>query len=104
MKQTWNQKSQKLLKTALNKLISNISIFAIIAALIIICARSTSKINDLTPVFIIALIVGTFLLAAYVYSQDPFAIDVYRGKTELQITYKVQGLDTLQKDTTVVFK
>lgn len=40
----------------------------------------------------------------FIFSQDPSAMDVYRDKTELQITYKVQGLDTLQRDTTVVFK
>lgn len=83
---------------------SSICILFSIIALIIICARSTSKINDLAPIFISTLVVGTFLLATYILSQDPSALDVYRGKTELQITYKVQGLDTLQRDTVVVFK
>ena len=37
-------------------------------------------------------------------NNDPQAIDVYRNKTELQIHYQVQGLDTLSKDTTVVWR
>lgn len=75
-----------------------------VIGLAIICRQSKSKIQDLTPIFITTLIAGVFLLTMFIFLQDPSAMDVYRNKTELQITYKVQGLDTLQRDTTVVFK
>ena len=38
------------------------------------------------------------------WDKKPDAIDVYRNKTELQITYKIKGIDTLSRDTVVVFK
>ena len=38
------------------------------------------------------------------WDPQPDAIDVYRNKTELQITYKIKGIDTLSRDTVVVFK
>jgi hypothetical protein len=39
-----------------------------------------------------------------IWDPQPDAIDVYRNKTELEIIYKVVGIDTLSRDTTVVFK
>lgn len=53
-----------------------------------------------------AIIVGAlvvFALGFCVGLQGPQAIDVYRGNTELQVTYKVQGNDTINIDSTVVF-
>lgn len=46
---------------------------------------------------------GIFMLAGVIFINDavqPQAIDVYRGKTTLQITYK----DNIPIDTTVVYK
>ena len=40
------------------------------------------------------------ILSKYNQSKIPSALDVYRGKTELQITYR----DTIPVDTVVVFK
>jgi hypothetical protein len=34
----------------------------------------------------------------------PSAIDVYRGKTDLEIQYTIKNNDTISCDTTVVFK
>lgn len=64
MKQTWSQKSQKLLKTALNKLISNISIFAIIAALIIICACYAGLTFSVSTHIVVTVAVSSIVLAA----------------------------------------
>lgn len=47
-----------------------------------------------TALFIIIIIVG------YNKSKEPTAIDVYRGNTTLEITYK----DSIPIDTVVVFK
>ena len=46
----------------------------------------------------LAFIISNIML--YPSSETPKAIDVYRGKTTLQITYK----DSIPIDTTVVFK
>ena len=48
---------------------------------------------------IITVIIGLILILSYIISR-PSALDVYRGKTELQITY--QGKQPI--DSTVVFK
>ena len=39
-----------------------------------------------------------------VLEKDPTAIDVYRGKTDLEIQYTIRNNDTISCDTTVVFK
>ena len=36
--------------------------------------------------------------------KSPEAIDVYRNKTELKVKYVIENNDTIQSDTTVVFK
>jgi preprotein translocase subunit SecF len=36
--------------------------------------------------------------------KTPSAIDVYRNKTELKVKYVIENNDTIQSDTTVVFK
>ena len=37
-------------------------------------------------------------------NKNPKAIDVYRNKTELKVKYVIENNDTIQSDTTVVFK
>lgn len=44
------------------------------------------------------------LLLGELLFNDVKAIDVYRNKTDLQITYKVVNNDTVQIDSTVVYK
>lgn len=48
---------------------------------------------------IIAFIIAFFIVAIKI-NNTPQAIDVYRGKTTLKITY----VDSIPQDTTVVFK
>lgn len=53
-------------------------------------------------VFILAMIalMGTLNF----FTNEPEAIDVYRGKTELSIEQKIVGGKIIESDTTVVFK
>ena len=39
-----------------------------------------------------------------VTKKNPKAIDVYRNKTELKVKYVIENNDTIQSDTTIVFK
>ena len=39
-----------------------------------------------------------------VLEKDPKAIDVYRGKTDIEIQYTIRHNDTISCDTTVIFK
>lgn len=73
-----------------------------IICLCIISNKSTSKLSRISFVFIIMIIIGIALFTCADNSPKP--IDVYRNKTTLQITYKIQGLDTLSRDTLVVWK
>lgn len=62
------------------------------------------KKNNVVGTIVIIISVGLFLFAATYKPQNksnsPKAIDVYRGKTELEITYR----DTIAIDSTVVWK
>ena len=51
--------------------------------------------------FTIMLVPGVMTL---VLEKDPKAIDVYRGKTDIEIQYTVRHNDTISCDTTVIFK
>lgn len=74
-----------------------------VICLLIIGTESNSRLSKINFVFILMIGIGTIL---FIYSIDdsPKPIDVYRNKTELQIHYQIQGLDTLSKDTIVVWK
>ena len=48
----------------------------------------------------ILVCVGSMLVIAAQYETEPSAMDVYRGKTTLEITYK----DSIAVDSVVVFK
>lgn len=37
-------------------------------------------------------------------ADEPTAIDVYQGKTEIQVDYHIRNNDTINIDTTIVFK
>lgn len=50
--------------------------------------------------FISGIGIGMFISDIYFHDEGPKAIDVYRGKTTLQITYK----NEIPIDTIVVFK
>lgn len=51
--------------------------------------------------FTIMLVPGVMELVS---EKDPKAIDVYRGKTDIEIQYTIRNNDTISCDTTVVFK
>lgn len=53
-------------------------------------------------VFILAMIALTGTLNFF--TNEPEAIDVYRGKTELSIEQTMRGNKVIKSDTTVVFK
>lgn len=84
-------------------IIGLIFLFISTICLAIISTKSTSKLSNIDFIFIIMIIIGTVLFI-YAVDNSPKPIDVYRNKTTLQITYKIQGLDTLSRDTLVVWK
>lgn len=76
-------------------------IFVIIGSALIallIMSEQTDKLTILGSVSSVFLIIGG---ASCIYTyKNPSAIDVYRGKTTLQVTYK----DNIPTDTIVVYK
>lgn len=53
--------------------------------------------------FFLGMVIGVFIVSAFLVFYNnklPTALDVYRGKTTLEITYK----DTVAIDSVVVFK
>lgn len=69
----------------------------IIVGIIIILANDESNLNW---VALVLLTLGFTCLHVYCFEAEPQAIDVYRGKTTLKITYK----DSIPIDSVVVFK
>lgn len=73
---------------------------ALIGMIIIVCVTDISG----SEVFLISLFTGLASVAISgmiaLKNPQPTAMDVYRNKTELQITYR----DTVAIDSTVVFK
>lgn len=65
--------------------------------------KSKSKLSEGAMLFVMLLLLGVILIIEGT-DTSPSLIDVYRGKTDLQITYKVVGADTLQRDTLVVWR
>lgn len=52
-------------------------------------------------IFILAI---SALMGTLIFTNEPEAIDVYRGKTELYIEQTMRGDKVIKSDTTVVFK
>lgn len=52
---------------------------------------------------ILSFIIGA-LVCANIYKSKPLAIDVYRGKTELEITETTRDSTVVSRDSIVVFK
>ena len=71
-------------------------VFVISLFIFVIVAYDISAPSFITIIFLTTCI----LLSLLVISEEPQAIDVYRGKTTLEITYK----DGVAIDSTVVFK
>ena len=73
-------------------------------ALLIIGINGAISDNSFTVGFVLVssslLTFAIFAIALYLIEEQPKAIDVYRGKTTLEITYK----DRMPIDSTVVWK
>lgn len=54
--------------------------------------------------FLILAFICTLGYAGAFKSTDPKAIDVYRGRTDIRIVYTIENNDTLDVDSTVVWK
>lgn len=67
-----------------------------------IITLETDKLDKFQKAFIstICICIGTICMVNFTEQKYPKPIDVYRGKTTLQITYK----DNIPIDTVVVFK
>lgn len=82
--------------------------FAIITFILIVCLMVYSAHKEMLEWVGIGIIVGLLILlfsialayACFPERMTPMAIDVYRGHTTLQITYK----DSVAVDTIVVFR
>lgn len=67
----------------------------------IITIYLTTKEDDFISFFaILFIVIGVLFLRDYYEQDNPTAMDVYQGKTTLEITYK----DGVAVDSTVVFK
>ena len=68
--------------------------------MVIICALCIDNDEGYEFLLLILLCTVTMSIAIYVYKNTIFPIDVYRGNTTLEITYK----DDVAIDSTVVWK
>lgn len=76
-------------------------IFALVALVILMWLDLFSKKENNTIEFVLHCFAIISVFCAFVvYGGSPQAIDVYRGKTTLEITYK----DSIPVDSIVVFK
>ena len=73
----------------------------LIAAIFCIALGSILRFFDEYPILdLMSCCIGTVLLCAYLNSDTPTAMDVYKGRTTLEITYK----GGVPVDSVVVFK
>ena len=73
----------------------------LIAAIFCIVLGTILRFFDEYPgLDLLACCIGTVLLCAYLNSDTPTAMDVYKGRTTLEITYR----DSVPRDSVVVFK
>lgn len=76
---------------------------------LLVSAFTDAKQDDFMIGFLVSFLLSMGVAVAgasgvEMWDKKPDAIDVYRNKTELQVTYKIKGIDTLSRDTVVVFK
>ena len=57
---------------------------------------------SLTVIIIVSVLIGVSAIITETNGINP--LDVYRNKTELQITYKIVNNDTISCDSIVIFK
>ena len=75
-------------------------IFALATLILLMWIRLDDNHVDITEFILYCFATIMVLCAFMVYSVSPEAIDVYRGKTTLEVTYK----DSIPIDSVVVFK
>lgn len=82
-------------------IITIILIIIVVVCLVTYTNQYNCPIDDLIGNMMFSIIIGALLLGITIsMGNEPRAIDVYRGKTELKITY----IDTIPQDTVVVWK
>ena len=74
-------------------------VFAILLIIFLIRREVYNKEVSVVGIVICAALMGGYI-AIGCYENDPTALDVYRGKTTLEITYR----DSVAIDSTVVYK
>ena len=78
-----------------------IFIFGILLIIFGCCVGIRYNTNPLPTIFVMLGIITCFCaIGQYISRDKPTALDVYQGKTTLEITYK----DSIPIDTVVVFK
>ncbi len=73
-------------------------ILGIVILIIVYCSEDCDELKELKATGTTLVVFSLIGLAIYVF--NPTAMDVYRGKTELEIT----SINGVPKDSTVVFK
>lgn len=61
------------------------------------------KTNNGFTIFMITFI-GSIFVGLAIWSHEPKAIDVYRGKTELKVTTTYENDSIIKRDSLVIFK
>lgn len=94
-------------------LIYLIIVVVLAVAIILFYDSKITKLHgrNATTAFGYGLFMGTLITVALVpgvmtlvLEKDPKSIDVYRGKTDIEIQYTIRHNDTISCDTTVIFK
>ena len=75
-------------------------VFAILLIVLIIRREVHNKKVSVVGIVICAALYGAFVVIGCYETEEPTAIDVYRGKTTLEIIYR----DSVAIDSTVVYK
>lgn len=75
-------------------------------AVLLFVQYSTASVGnrELNTTLSLLLMLLSFLIGVFCCKTEPQAIDVYRGKTKLQVTQTIKDSKVIKSDTTVVFK
>lgn len=86
-------------------ILATVSFLSIISIFVYIDS-DTQVIKEMLMTFcsVITLVLGIGLIIASTLQEEPEAIDVYRGKTELRIKQEIINDEIVSTDTTVVWK
>ena len=73
--------------------------FGVLTIVTVVLGEAHDKVGMSIAIMVCAILFGAFLVMTMIQS-EPTALDVYRGKTTLEITYR----DSVAIDSTVVYK